>query len=75
MKNVCHTILCPVRIAEMWSETVPDEDDDEEGTMASRFTSNLLKFILPGFVAKDKNVRFRVSQLTTEMVTHMGPIK
>ncbi|KAN0063607.1 chromosome condensation complex Condensin, subunit G [Thecaphora frezii] len=37
----------------------PEEDEEEEDTPATRFTSLLLKHLLKGFGAKDKNVRLR----------------
>ncbi|EPQ26200.1 uncharacterized protein PFL1_06912 [Pseudozyma flocculosa PF-1] len=36
-----------------------DEEEEEEDTPATRFTSLLLKHLLKGFGAKDKNVRLR----------------
>ena len=36
-----------------------DEDEEEEDTPATRFTTLLLKHLLKGFLAKDKNVRLR----------------
>ncbi|KAF8797851.1 hypothetical protein BYT27DRAFT_7123670 [Phlegmacium glaucopus] len=54
-------------------ERDPDDDDDE--SYASRFTARLLGFLLKGFEAKDKNVRFRVVQSVTEMISHLGAIE
>jgi hypothetical protein len=51
-----------------------DEDDDEE-TFASRFTAALLKHLLKGFVAKDKNVRYRVTQIVAEMILSLGEME
>ncbi|KAJ7039564.1 nuclear condensing complex subunit [Mycena alexandri] len=52
-----------------------DDDDDSEGdTTASRFTARLLKFLLKGFQAKDKNVRYRVISLAGELVFNMGEL-
>lgn len=51
-----------------------DDDDEDEDTYASRFTARLLRFLLKGFEAKDKNVRFRVVQSITEMISHLGTI-
>jgi condensin complex subunit 3 len=52
----------------------PYEDDDED-TPASRFTNRILRFLLKGFVAKDKTVRYRVVHLVAEMVASLGEIE
>ena len=53
-----------------------DEDEDEdEDTPASRFTARLLKFLLKGFLAKEKSVRYRVLCTVAEMVSHLGAIE
>lgn len=52
------------------------EDSTEEGdSTAARFTARLLKFLLKGIEAKDKNVRYRVLQTLVEMVSHLGEIE
>ncbi|KAF8163123.1 nuclear condensing complex subunit [Crassisporium funariophilum] len=51
-----------------------EDEDDDNPTTASRFTARLLKHLLKGFVAKDKNVRFRVLQSVAEMISHLGEI-
>lgn len=49
---------------------------DEDGeTTASRFTAHLLKFLLKGFLSKDKSVRYRVLQIVAEMVSHLGEVE
>ncbi|KAL7422917.1 chromosome condensation complex Condensin, subunit G [Cryptotrichosporon argae] len=49
------------------------EDDDAE-TMSSRFVSKLLRHLLSGMEAKDKNVRFRVTLLTVSLINGLGEI-
>ncbi|KIJ59925.1 hypothetical protein HYDPIDRAFT_99639 [Hydnomerulius pinastri MD-312] len=51
-----------------------EEDDDDDDTTASRFVARLLKFLLKGFVAKDKIVRYRCVHILAEMVAHLGEI-
>ncbi|KAF8906012.1 nuclear condensing complex subunit [Gymnopilus junonius] len=51
-----------------------DESDDEDETTASRFTEKLIKFLLPGFLAKNKNVRYRALQIVAEMISYLGQI-
>ncbi|KAG7448747.1 uncharacterized protein BT62DRAFT_965306 [Guyanagaster necrorhizus] len=51
-----------------------DEVDDDEDTLASRFTFGFCKFLLSGFRAKDRNVRFRVVQTCSAVVSHLGEI-
>ncbi|KAK0458800.1 nuclear condensing complex subunit [Desarmillaria tabescens] len=59
-------------------EEDPVDDDYEnvkdEDTLASRFTFGFCKFLLAGFRAKDKNVRFRVVQTCSAVVSHLGEI-
>ncbi|KAM6503308.1 Nuclear condensing complex subunit [Amanita muscaria] len=51
-----------------------DEEDPDEDTTASRFIARLLKFLLKGFLAKEKFVRYRVLYTVAEMVSHLGAI-
>ncbi|KAF9447221.1 hypothetical protein P691DRAFT_707172 [Macrolepiota fuliginosa MF-IS2] len=51
-----------------------DAIDVDEDTTATRFTARLLKFLMRGVEAKDKNVRYRVLQTLVEMVSHLGEI-
>ncbi|KAF9234460.1 nuclear condensing complex subunit [Melanogaster broomeanus] len=51
-----------------------DDDDDDDDTTAARFVARLLKFLLKGFVAKDKIVRYRCVHILAEMVAHLGEI-
>ncbi|KAJ7722735.1 nuclear condensing complex subunit [Mycena maculata] len=51
-----------------------DEDNEENDTTASRFTAKLLKFLLKGFQAKDKVVRYRVIFLSSEMLGQLGEL-
>ncbi|KAK0203640.1 nuclear condensing complex subunit [Desarmillaria ectypa] len=51
-----------------------DDDVKDEDTLASRFTFGFCKFLLTGFRAKDKNVRFRVVQTCSAVVSHLGEI-
>ncbi|KAH7887136.1 nuclear condensing complex subunit [Phlebopus sp. FC_14] len=50
------------------------EVDDDDDTTAARFIARLLKFLLKGFVAKDKIVRYRCVHILAEMVFHLGEI-
>lgn len=49
------------------------EDDDENTT--TRFVSRLLNWLLQGFVAKNKNVRYRCTHIVSEMISHLGEIE
>ncbi|WVQ95614.1 hypothetical protein IAU59_002712 [Kwoniella sp. CBS 9459] len=51
----------------------PEGDEDEDvQTPTSRFVTKLLKHLLAGMEAKDKNVRFRVTLLTVSMINGLG---
>jgi hypothetical protein len=52
-----------------------EDDDEDQDTTASRFTARFLNFLLKGFVAKDKSVRYRVLQTVAEMVSYLGEIE
>lgn len=51
------------------------EDDEDEDTFVSRFVTRLLKWIMQGFLAKDKNVRYRSLFLVSEMVLWLGELE
>ncbi|WVQ70731.1 hypothetical protein IAR50_000253 [Cryptococcus sp. DSM 104548] len=58
---------------EMDTENKPEEEDDEDSdTTASRFVVKLLRHLLSGMEAKDKNVRFRVTLLIVSMINGLG---
>ncbi|KAJ7510357.1 nuclear condensing complex subunit [Mycena galericulata] len=60
-------------INERAAEDKDDSDDDpERDTTASRFTAKLLNLLLKGFQAKDKNVRYRVIALSSEVLIDLG---
>ncbi|KAI6040837.1 nuclear condensing complex subunit [Pisolithus marmoratus] len=61
------------KAADIKKEVDGDGDDDDD-TTASRFVARLLKFLVNGFVAKDKIVRYRCVRILAEMVTHLGEI-
>ncbi|KAF5315625.1 hypothetical protein D9611_004773 [Ephemerocybe angulata] len=50
-----------------------EASDDE--TFGTRLTSKLLRVLLPGFVAKDKNVRYRAMYALQEMVGYLGALE
>jgi condensin complex subunit 3 len=49
--------------------------NDDDDALASRFTARLLRFLLKGFLAKDKTVRYRVLQIIAEVICYLGEIK
>ncbi|CAE6456052.1 unnamed protein product [Rhizoctonia solani] len=51
-----------------------DSDEEDDDTPASRFVTYLLKYVLQGFMAKDKNVRYRCVHITAEMISGLGEI-
>ncbi|KAG5636580.1 hypothetical protein H0H81_007551 [Sphagnurus paluster] len=48
--------------------------EDAEETFASRFVARLLKWLLQGFVAKNKATRYRVVCIVSELISHLGEI-
>ncbi|WWC72552.1 uncharacterized protein I206_106514 [Kwoniella pini CBS 10737] len=48
------------------------EEEEDIETFSSRFVFKLLKHLLMGMEAKDKNVRFRVTLLTVSMINGLG---
>ena len=52
----------------------PEGEEDVE-TPSSRFVVKLLKHLLSGMDAKDKNVRFRVTLLTVSMINGLGEME
>lgn len=51
------------------------EEEEDVDTPYTRFVVKLLRHLLAGMEAKDKNVRFRVTLLTVSMVNGLGEIK
>ncbi|KAG8732512.1 hypothetical protein FRC11_013075 [Ceratobasidium sp. 423] len=51
-----------------------DSDEEDDDTPASRFVTYLLKYVLQGFMAKDKNVRYCCVHVSAEMVSGLGEI-
>lgn len=49
--------------------------DDDEDNLATRFVSRLLKWLIQGFMAKDKTIRYRSVHLVSEMISHLGEIE
>ncbi|KAL5523222.1 YCG1_1 [Sanghuangporus sanghuang] len=60
-------------IHEKEKESIKHGEEDDE-TPTSRFVSRLIRYLLKGFEAKDKNVRFRVLQFVAEVSENMGEI-
>ena len=57
------------------NEDAAKAEETEEETTASRFVTKLLKHLLSGMEAKDKNVRFRVTLLTVSMINGLGEME
>lgn len=57
------------------NEGEDENEDEEEETTGSRFYTDVLNFLLPGFAAKDKNVRFRCCQLVAAMLRNMPDLE
>jgi condensin complex subunit 3 len=53
----------------------PEGEDEDMETPAARFVVKLLKHLLSGMEAKDKNVRFRVTLLTVSMINGLGEME
>ncbi|KXN87766.1 Condensin complex subunit 3 [Leucoagaricus sp. SymC.cos] len=56
------------------AERRPSEEDDDDDTFVSRFVARLLKWILRGFLAKDKSVRYRSVFAVSEMILWLGQL-
>lgn len=55
------------------TSSVASHDDDE--TPNSRFVSRLLSYLLQGFLAKDKVVRYRSVSIVAELVSNLGELE
>ncbi|EIW69906.1 hypothetical protein TREMEDRAFT_30304 [Tremella mesenterica DSM 1558] len=54
--------------------TSRQEGEEDAETASTRFVGKLLRYLLSGMEAKDKNVRFRVTLLTVSMINGLGEI-
>jgi len=52
-----------------------DDDDINLDTPATRFTENLVEFLLKGFNAKDKTVRTRIIEMVSEVILNLGELE
>lgn len=59
---------------DMSSDNSDSDEEEEEETSAGRFVDYLLRHLLRGIQAKDKNVRYRVVQLLAYIVNYIGEI-
>ena len=57
------------------TESKDAEADSDEETFTTRFIGKLLRHLLSGMDAKDKNVRFRVTLMTVSMINGLGEIE
>lgn len=57
------------------AEGEDDDEEDDDDTPASRFCAALAAFLLRGFGAKDKNVRYRCCQTLAAMLPAMTDIE
>jgi condensin complex subunit 3 len=64
-----------IRSATLAAENRPGEDEDEEDTPESRFVDRAVKWLLPGFESKDKNIRYRCVQIIGEMISFVGELE
>lgn len=58
----------------MLQEEAKGEDEDTD-TTTSRFVARILGWLLQGFQAKNKNVRFRCLHLVSELISHIGEVE
>ncbi|OCH86273.1 hypothetical protein OBBRIDRAFT_248641 [Obba rivulosa] len=54
--------------------TTSDLPEEEDESPASRFALRLVKWLLQGFVAKDKTVRYRSVSLVEVLLSHLGQL-
>ena len=65
----------PADIGQTVDSTKRGEGEDEIDTPSTRFIAKLLRHLLSGMEAKDKNVRFRVTLLSVSMINGLGEIE
>jgi condensin complex subunit 3 len=77
LSRVRGLLLNPTAVpAEVETDAVNRPEGEEEvETTSSRFVTKLLRHLLSGMDAKDKNVRFRVTLLTVSMINGLGEME
>ncbi|TFK26559.1 condensin subunit Cnd3 [Coprinopsis marcescibilis] len=55
-------------------EAASSTSDEAEETTTTRFVARTLGWLLEGFPAKNKNVRFRCLHLVSELISHIGEV-
>jgi condensin complex subunit 3 len=63
----------PSYVGAVQQEEKADEEDTD--TTTSRFVARILGWLLQGFQAKNKNVRFRCLHLVSELISHIGEVE
>lgn len=51
------------------------ENEDEEDTPVTRFLARFFRYLIKGFDAKDKTIRYRVVQIVAETVSSLTYIE
>ena len=69
-----HAFLFMIGLPSCVSQPASDEEIDTESPV-SRFVARLLSFLLQGFEARNKNVRFRSVNVVAEMIAHLGELE
>lgn len=69
------TLVIEAKSKKASSSAGNEESDDDDDTPTSRFVSRLLKWLVQGFIAKNKVVRFRCIHIVSEMISHLGEIE
>lgn len=64
-----------VEAANKPAESEEDEDEDVNDSASDRFITVLIKYLLQGMGAKDKNVRARACQLIGKCMNHLNEME
>ncbi|KAJ7512962.1 nuclear condensing complex subunit [Mycena galericulata] len=62
------------KVAEVATNSISSGSADEEDTLASVFISSILEWLVQGFLAKNKVVRYQTVHLVAEMILYLGEI-
>lgn len=58
-----------------WDLTADTNEEEDGDSMSQRFVGKLVRHLLAGTQAKDKNVRFRVTLLLASLINGLGEIE
>lgn len=72
--KLCASFFGAINSKDTDENAMKDDDEEEEDTLTSRFCTYVVRHLIRGIEAKDKNIRYRVCQLLAVLINNLGEI-